>query len=532
MDFYKVMLVDDEAEAREAIARCINWEEIGFQVVCEAENGQDALEKAENYQPDVILTDIQMPFMDGLTFSKKVKELLPDVKIIIFSGYDDFEYAQEAIRVEAEEYILKPINSDELIKVFERIKKRMNDDFDRRHNIDRLTAFYNESLPILREQFLAGLLEGRLTGEQITKLSSDYKLSFDYAFYCVGVLQQDIDAESSLQMDTNLMSVSLKNMCEERFERENGYICMNYLGTVVIIAGLKSTQSVLSFITDIDKMCKISNRQFLVDTVGGVGKVYGCLKDVSRSYAEAKEATLYRVLLDKNQAIYIGDVEPRGANVTSLDKKLIDAFVKEVKVGNKDTMSAAIDDIVSNLKKASLSISQLRLYCLELIIELNRLAELYEAEEWENTDNLLKQAEEQHSLEEIGDWLRNISDKLMQAIRRDRQDLAKVFGENAKSYIEQHFRESGLSVDMICSHLGVGTTYFSSVFKKETGMSFIAYLTKVRMDEAVRLLDTTEEKSYIIAGMVGYEEPTYFSYVFKKQFGVSPAKYRQNRDNG
>lgn len=532
MNLYKIMLVDDEADAREAIARCINWEEIGFKVVCEAENGEDALEKAEIYSPDVILTDIQMPFMDGLTFSKKVKDMLPDVKIIIFSGYDEFEYAQEAIRLEAEEYILKPINSEELVKVFERILKRLNDDFDKRHNIDRLTAFYNDSLPILREQFMAGLLEGRLTNDQIVKLSSDYKLSLDYAFYCVGIIQQDENKETELPLDMNLIGVSLKNMCEEKFKREDGYICMNYLGTVVVIAGLKSTQAVLSFITGLDQMCKLSNKQFGVDSVAGVGKVYGSLRDISRSYAEAKEATLYRVLLDGNQAIYIGDVEPRGSEVISLDEKLIDAFIKEIKVGTKESMSQAVDDIISHFKRASFSISQLRLYCIELIIELNRLAEMYGAEEWENSDKLLKQAEELRSLEEIGDWLRDLSDKLMQSIRRDRQDLARVFGENAKSYIGEHFRESGLSVDMICSHLGVGATYFSSVFKKETGMSFVAYLTKVRMDEAVRLLDTTEEKSYIIAGMVGYEEPTYFSYVFKKQFGVSPAKYRQNRDNG
>lgn len=531
MNLYKIMLVDDEAEAREAIASCINWEEIGFTVVCEAENGEDALEKAEIYSPDVILTDIQMPFMDGLEFSKKVKAMLADVKIIIFSGYDEFEYAQEAIRLEAEEYILKPIDSEELVKVFERILKRLNDDFDRRHNVDRLTTFYNESLPILREQFLAGLLEGRLSNEQIDKLVIDYKLSLDYAFYCVGILQQDENKETAFSLNMNLMSISLKNMCEERFKREDGYICMNYLGTVVVIAGLKSTQSVLAFITALDQMCKLSNKQFNIDTVAGVGKVYGRLRDVSRSYSEAKEATLYRVLLDANQAIYIGDVEPRGSEIISLDKKLIDAFIKEVKVGRKETMSQAVDDIIFHFKRASFSINQLRLYCIELIIELNRLAEMYDLSEWESSDKLLKQAEELHSLEEIGDWLRNLSDRLMQSIRRDRQDLARVFGENAKAYIGEHFRESGLSVDMICSHLGVGATYFSSVFKKETGMSFVAYLTKIRMDEAIRLLDTTEEKSYIIAGMVGYEEPTYFSYVFKKQFGVSPAKYRQSRDN-
>ena len=119
----------------------------------------------------------------------------------------------------------------------------------------------------------------------------------------------------------------------------------------------------------------------------------------------------------------------------------------------------------------------------------------------------------------------------MQFIRRNRQDATRVLGEKAIAYIREHYQDSHLSVDMVCQHLGVGTTYFSSIFKKETGMNFVAYLTKIRMEEAVSLLENTEEKSYVIAGMVGYEEPTYFSYVFKKQYGVSPAKYRQTLSN-
>jgi two-component system response regulator YesN len=118
---------------------------------------------------------------------------------------------------------------------------------------------------------------------------------------------------------------------------------------------------------------------------------------------------------------------------------------------------------------------------------------------------------------------------LQDAIGAERMGATRLLGEKAEAFIKEHYSDSSLNVDMLCSHLGVGTTYFSTVFKKETGMNFVAYLTKVRMDEAVRLLQETEEKSYIIAGMVGYEEPTYFSYVFKKQFGISPAKYRQKK---
>jgi two-component system response regulator YesN len=132
------------------------------------------------------------------------------------------------------------------------------------------------------------------------------------------------------------------------------------------------------------------------------------------------------------------------------------------------------------------------------------------------------------SMDEFADRLIELADTIREKISSARLDTTRKLAEEARQYIADHYSESGLSVDDICAHLGVGSSYFSSVFKKETGMSFVTYLTEVRMNEAQRLLDTTDEKSYIIAGLVGYEEPNYFSYVFKKHFGTSPSKYRQN----
>ncbi len=529
MELYKVMLVDDEADAREAIAKCVDWEAIGFRVVAEAENGEDALDKSEQFAPDVVLTDIQMPFMDGLTFCRKLKELMPEVRIIIFSGYDDFEYAQEAIRLEAEEYILKPINAEELVRVFEKIKKRLDDDFDRRHNTDQLMRFYQESLPILKEQFLVGLLEGRLSAEEIKSYAADYEMKMDAPFYTVAVLVQEEDASGKQPMHTGLLGVSLKNMVEERFASFEDVVCMNYLGTVVVIAGLKNTQAHKQFIFRMDQLCKMSKKQYGLDTSAGIGKVYGSARDIARSFEEAKEASMYRMLVDSNQAIFIGDVEPKNSEIVTLDEKLIQKLLREIKIGTSETMAEAVDDIVGHLRKASVSMPQLRLFCTEIVIELNRLAAMYSAEtELGNAQDLFEKIDQFHSFEEMQSWLVALGEKLMQSIRKDRQDSTRILGEKAIEYIREHYKDSTLSVDMVCSHLGVGTTYFSSIFKKDTGMNFVAYLTRVRMEEAVRLLENTEEKSYVIAGMVGYEEPTYFSYVFKKQYGVSPAKYRQN----
>ena len=522
---YKVMLVDDEEDAREAIAGCINWNDIGYEVVAEADNGEDALAKAEQYNPDVVLTDIQMPFMDGLTFSRRLKEIMPDVKIIIFSGYDEFEYAQEAIRLEAEEYILKPVNAEELTKVFQKIKERLDDDYDKRHNIEQLRKFYDESLPVLKEQFMIGLLEGHLSDEQISSFSKDYGFSFDYAFCSVGLLVQEKISDQPL--DPGLLSVSLMNLVKDRLSAFPGYTCLNYLGTIVVVAGFKNTGEHRQFISNMDMLCKLSKKLYGLDTVAGIGKIYGNMKDISRSFEEAGEAARYRMLIDGDQAIYIGDVERGNGDVITMDEKLMKGLTTEIQIGDTASVKEAVDEVTNHIRKSSSSIPQLRLFCTEIVIELFRLAGMYRLEDkWESTQGLLEKVESFSSFDEMKEWLELLCMRLNEAINEERQDATRLLGEKAKAYIEEHYMDSKLSVDMLCSYLGVGTTYFSTVFKKETGLNFIAYLTKVRLDEAVRLLTETDEKSYVIAGMVGYDEPTYFSYVFKKAYGVSPAKYR------
>ncbi|MBM6838691.1 response regulator, partial [Clostridium saudiense] len=174
-----IMVVDDEEEIRLGIIKKIPWEEYGFKVIGDAENGQEALEKAEKLRPDIVMTDIKMPFMDGLELGKKLTKKMPESKIIIFSGSDDFEYAQKAIKINVIDYVLKPINSNELIEILKRLKVKLDKEYDDKINLESLHNHYLESLPILREQFLASVIEGRQSKEsfinECDKLGVDLK---------------------------------------------------------------------------------------------------------------------------------------------------------------------------------------------------------------------------------------------------------------------------------------------------------------------------------------------------------------------
>ena len=530
MDLYKVILVDDEEEVREAIRKRINWEEIGFTVAGTAENGEDALELAETCEPDVVMTDIQMPFMDGLTLLRKLKERFPDLRSVIFSGYDDFEYAKEAIRLESEEYILKPVDAEELRKVFIRIKERLDEQIRQRRNVEQLSKYYEDSRPMMKDQLIIGLLEGRELQFDLERYQRDFDLQIESAFYCAGAFRITPIKDETENLDKNLMAVSLKQMVTERFKDVLPIEALVYLDTVSVLARLKSTKQYSDFVAEMDRICRIAHRSLGANVCAGIGRVYGNAESIHTSFLEAKDAFHHRIFVGENQAICINDVDPTSHIEDYISEKQIRHIIRQVKIGTDESLEREIRDFIEKLKKSDFGPGQLQIFYAEFVVELLRLMRGHNiniAETELGTINTNKEMEGFASLDEFADRLIGLANSIREKISSTRLDTTKRLAEDAKQYIADHYNESGLSVDDICSHLGVGTSYFSSIFKKETGMSFITYLTNYRMNEAQRLLDSTDEKSYIIAGLVGYEEPNYFSYVFKKHFGISPSKYRQ-----
>ena len=182
MKLYRIILVDDEEEVRKSIIRKIKWEENGFLVAGDAENGEDALEKIEALEPDLILTDIRMPYMDGLTLAERVRQKYPSMKIVIFSGYDDFEYAKQAIKLNVTEYILKPVNVEELTAILKKIKANLDQEIEQKRNVSLLRENYIKSLPILREQFLNELVNAPVASETVETRLNPIVFRFLFGF--------------------------------------------------------------------------------------------------------------------------------------------------------------------------------------------------------------------------------------------------------------------------------------------------------------------------------------------------------------
>lgn len=528
MEQYTVLLVDDEEEAIQVIMKKINWEALGFSVVGCAGNGVKALEIMEEVQPDVVMTDIKMPYMDGMELSHRIMEKYPDTKILLLTGFDEFEYAKEAIRLEIEEYILKPVNSDELSAVFGRLRDKLDQEIRDKQNLETLKNYYLESLPFLQTNFYTMLVEGRIREEELPKYLADYQIQFSGPCYCCLVLYTS-GGRHPENMNLLMLGALVRKQAEERLGENWRARSFAYLGNTVMIAQLESEGDGSELTNACERFCKYADRMLGADVTIGVGQVCGQLLDVEQSYLGAREAVSYRALFGGGRAINIGEIAP-GKIVTeeqSAEGELA-ALLKAMRLGTEAETELQVQHFLNQLFLPEKSLQQHHIELMELLSCLYKFSvsnELTVESFAGNMGQVYLKLQEMDE-EALRRWLLQLCLTVREQLINARSQSTRSFVHKAQEYVRNNFADESLSLDKICEVLGVSNSYFSSIFKKETGNSFIGYLTNYRMEHAARMLIESNEKSYIIARQVGYADPNYFSYVFKRVYGRSPSKYR------
>ncbi len=535
VNLYRVLIVDDEEEVREGIIRKLDWKEYGFEVVGTAENGKDALDKIEKLKLDIVLTDISMPFLDGLELGRILKESMPGIKIIIFSGSDDFEYAQKAIKINVIEYILKPVSAMELSAVLKKVKNKLDEEYKEKSNMETLQKYYKESLPILREQFLIGAIEGKIKEMRWREEIKRFQLEFlkgDLVFCIIHFdKRKNLKKENLFEGNIGLANVSISKIIEDTMEEYSIYTKFIYLDRVILIASLDEKYTIDLLIKGLNEVCnefyKIFNKTISI----GVGNIFNEYNMLKNSFTAAEDALSYRIILGRGKVTYIKDVEPN--KVINLEftgaeeKKLLDT----IKISTEDEIEKVIGNIFKNLENYLMPLNGYKIYLMEIMISIIKLMQSYNLkmeDVLEKEFNYYNYLENMASLEEVEKTFKIIGKRINKHIKGNRINSSKLLIEDAKKYISENFSDCELSVEQVCSHLHVSSTYFSSLFKKEVGMSFVNYLTHVRLEEGIKLLNSTDDKAYMIALKVGYSQANYFSYVFRKKYGVAPSKYRKS----
>ena len=522
MELYRVLLVDDEEDIREGISRKMDWLGLGFSLVGEAANGQDALELAESLRPDVILTDIKMPFMDGLELCRILTDRLPAARFVVFSGFDAFEYAKQAIQMNVVEYILKPINADELSNVLRRLKDQLDRERAERRNVELLRSRYMENLPILRELFYANLLDGHIEPGTERERAARLDIDLQGEEWAVGLAYIGSDRRDALS------TLSVQKLLEESLTADRCRLTL-YNDWVAVIVSLTESFTIYDLIRVLDRVCTLAASYLSLTLTVGVGAPCKELSGMARSAAEARTALEYRSMVGRGQVIYIGDLEPDGGQVLTFEEADERTLTAAVRLGSEQEVRDAAAALAGKIREANPSAGQYNLFLMELVthlMKMTRRSGVGVEEVFGTGFSLPIQDSALPSLEELEDWCAERYLRLRTLIRRRQTDSAGQTVETAKEYIRQHYAESDLSVEKLCAYLHLSSTYFSTLFKRETGTSFTAYVTTVRMEAAAEAIRGTEEKTYLIAQRCGYEDPNYFSYVFKRHFGVTPTKYR------
>ena len=295
MEQYSVLLVDDEEEVTQVILQKIDWESLGFHIIGSATNGVKALEMAEKYQPDVVMTDIKMPYMDGLELSGRLKKEFPTIRILLFTGFDEFEYAKEAVHLEVEEYILKPINSAELTEVFVRLKETLDQDREEKRSVEKLQNYYLESLPLLQANFYSSLIEGRVSETDLSKYLSDYRIELEGPVYCCAAFHTSAHHVPE-NMSPLLLAMSVQRQVQEHLGENWKARFFTYLGNTVMIAQMKTEAEVPELTDECDRFCKWALRILDAEVTAGIGRAFTELLKLDQSYSGAREAVSYRVL--------------------------------------------------------------------------------------------------------------------------------------------------------------------------------------------------------------------------------------------
>lgn len=524
MEEYRVLLADDEEEIRSGISRKIDWTSLGFRLVGEAGNGEEALELADQLRPDVVLTDIKMPFLDGLELCRRLRVSQPGARLVVFSGFDDFEYARQAMSLGVSEYILKPINAQELRQVLEKLRDQLDRQRLERRDMETLRRRYEESLPVLRELFYTRLLSGQLRPEQVQDRAARYEIDLPPGLWTAALVHVDGDEGER----DELLLLSVQSFLEKHFALAGCAARVVLYGDMAaLLVHLDREDRLYPLLEELERLSRLSQSYLGFRLTTGVGLVCRGPEELDRSAEGARSALDYRVLAGGGRVIYIGDLEPQSAADPSFEEEDQRALSAAVKMGTREQAEAVIRELMERLRRAPLS--KCDLFLLEVVtclVRLTRSGGLPVEEVFGQGFTGAVSVSDFSSLEELGDWLAERCGRLHDLLGRRRSDSAWQMVERAKDYIAGHYTDEQLSVEALCAHIHLSPTYFSTLFKREVGMSFTAYVTQVRMEEAARLLRETDEKTYRIAEATGYSDPNYFSYVFKRHYGLSPSKFR------
>lgn len=538
MNEIKVFLVEDEMVIRRGIKNSIDWEKEGYIFCGEASDGELAYPMIIKEKPDILITDIRMPFMDGLELCKLVKKELPNIKILILSGYDEFDYAKEAIRLGVTEYLLKPISSGKLLEALNGVSESIRREKEDKDLVRKYMEEMRENTEHEKQKFFEQMIAGNLSMADALETGKKYEMNLSAGMYNLLLFRFTLGEENrksgELLGEAEYAIEKLTERLEYVFEFQRGVEGWAFL--LMADNEEQMSERVKELSKDLEEIMK---NYSTIAYFGGIGQPVARLRELEESFREAERALAARFTMELNRIISVEDIR-MAQNVDTLDDIEITSFGEIEKTrtmlekflnnGAEDEIDEFVDVYINELPEENLKSVLMRQYIImDAYIVMMSFCEKIEGIEGEmqaQSEELKNSMKTIQTLEEIKNYIRMLLKKII-GVRdtisgRRYSDIIEI----AKDQIRKTYMLDEISLNTIAAEVGMSPSYFSSIFSKEMGKTFVEYLTEIRMDRAKELLMCSSMKTSEIGYEVGYKDPHYFSYIFKKTQNCTPKEFR------
>ncbi len=518
----KVFLVEDESVVRQALRDNIPWQQYGYRFVGEAGDGEMALPLIKKTMPDVLITDIKMPFMDGLALSHIVKSEYPDMRIIIISGYDDFEYARQAITEGVDEYLLKPITRRSMQKVLYELREKIEAEQEQKNYVRKFQNEMQQYEQYALRSFFEKLFEGKLSVQQLYEEAGRQGLKIDASGY--NLLLLGVQADESRE---ELMRYFLR-FPECIVFRWN----MNTHGILLMGEMTKLVERTQTYLDYIKKVCEQYGDEEWYVAAGEPVERFSLL---SECYRKVNHIYAYRYLLPTvhvltKELVSEDDTTDEKGSIGGLDVSKVDPAVIRGFLSNGQ--QTEVEEFAGSLLRELGDAVTSRLFRDYLLLNIQFTTQAYIESLGADREQFLKRVGAEHIHEAVAgvDTLEPYVCTLLSEALRLRDEKQKRQGKKvlreALDYIEEHYTNASLNLNEVAQAIDMSPNYFSGMFSQEMEQTFVEYVTGKRMEQAKRLLRESDASTAAVATAVGYKDAHYFSFVFKKTLGLSPREWR------
>lgn len=522
---YRVLIVDDEPFITEGLKHIIKWEDYGLEVCGVAFNGSEALEKIKSLRADILITDIRMPKMNGLELIRSIKELKLDTRFIVLSGYDDFEYLKESIKLGIENYLIKPVNTEEL-------SSTLINTLDKIRSSSKYKMYSSKDIEIIKNNILYRWMTGSICEEELKERTLLLDIDISDKPFAVCLMRLFDKCRDSVKDMSGIISKAQIICMDIIAKRRLGHVLCTPQGDIAFIInnmGCNDDSRVLK--SALTECIKNINNSLEVDSFITIGGFENEADMIQRSFNRALELLQYSILMPLNSVWDYDEINSIKAKTQIESIISFEEVERFVVTKNADSLRTYLDSAFDQLKETEgitpSFIQNAALEILFFIINSSRSimegSDLYDSFDYRLSDILNMQ-----HIDGIRDFVKEISDKII-ALRIDKYENMNPIVKRVVDYIRSNY-SGDICLKTLAIELNINPNYLGQLFKDETGEFFNDYINKMRVNKAKELLLCTNSSTKEISSEVGYADPNYFYRIFRKYTCVSPTEYRTSKN--